>query len=222
MLANSQSNNEGNKHNENIIKELKVTQDQLDLSRNEVKRLQDQIYFMESTSKSNVLSTRNLTNRNNNTAGNNILQDNMTNISNEDDSVDVQSTGMMSSGPSRTRINGNNMNINMSNQSNMLLFNQTHTTDLSAYIEQTELLERKIDQMNREKRELIAKNHEESKEKTELNQRLLQHEQEYATLKAKFVKLELEKERLERRLAKNETENIAPTGPITRSRKNVI
>lgn len=85
--------------------------------------------------------------------------------------------------------------------------------NLSTYVEQTEMYERKIELMTRERREMIAKNLEENKERMELNQKLLQCEKETASFKSKVTKLTLEKERLSRRLAKQaevEQENIVP------------
>jgi cupin superfamily acireductone dioxygenase involved in methionine salvage len=78
------------------------------------------------------------------------------------------------------------------------------TSDISVYIEQTDLLERKIESLSKEKRELIAKNLEETKDKMELSQKLLQSERESALLKSKTTKLTLENERLERIIASNE------------------
>jgi seryl-tRNA synthetase len=71
------------------------------------------------------------------------------------------------------------------------------------------MYDRKIELMTRERREMIAKNLEESKERMELNQKLLQCEKETASYKSKVTKLTLEKERLARQLAKQaDQENI--------------
>ena len=71
----------------------------------------------------------------------------------------------------------------------------------SGFMEHSELSDKKIEQLNREKRELIAKNLEENKEKMEIQQKLMLSEKENATLKSKLTKLTLEKERAERKMA---------------------
>jgi uncharacterized membrane protein YkoI len=87
--------------------------------------------------------------------------------------------------------------------------------NLSTYVEQSDMYERKIEMMTRERREMIAKNLEENKERMELNQKLLQCEKETASYKSKVTKLTLEKERLARRLAKQEDqENIPRAVPL--------
>jgi hypothetical protein len=203
-----------------VIKEMKTMQDQLDHSREEVKRLQDQLSFIQSTggggrSMTSIAPSRGMTSSSSEELG-------VSDENNETDSDSVvisqlQQQGIHS-GPTRQaqRVRLQSTSVTSSTSSF-----RSNTTDLSAYIEQTELLERKIEQMNRERRELIAKNIEENKEKVELNQRLLQHEREFTNLKSKFVKLELEKERLERRIAKGgtggESENIPPRA-MTRRR----
>ena len=82
--------------------------------------------------------------------------------------------------------------------------------NLSTYVEQTDMYERKIELMTRERREMIAKNLEENKERMELNQKLLQCEKETASFKSKVTKLTLEKERLSRRLAKQADQENMP------------
>ncbi len=191
-------NQEGvaSKEMQNAIKEMKIMQEQLDNSREEVKRLQDQLHFIQSSSAgchsfSPGLSVPDLGEM-------------------EDEKGMSQgnypTNSLLLGGPARqiqrVRIPPSTSGPTHSN-------NPT-TTDLSAYIEQMELLERKIEQMNRERRELIAKNLEENKERVELNQRLLQSESELSTLKSKYVKLELEKARLERKMAKSDLENVPP------------
>ena len=56
--------------------------------------------------------------------------------------------------------------------------------------------------MQKEKREMIARNLEENKEKIELSQKLLLSEREIAALKTKLTKATLENERLERKIMK--------------------
>jgi len=72
------------------------------------------------------------------------------------------------------------------------------------FLEQAELTDKRIEQLTRERRELIAKNLEENKERMELSQKLLTSEKEVAALKSKITKLTLEKERMERKMAKSE------------------
>ena len=86
---------------------------------------------------------------------------------------------------------------------------------LSTYQEQSEMYERKIDSLTRERRTMIAKSLEENKEVMMLNQKLLQYEKETASYKAKVTKLTLEKERLSRRLAKQaDQENVPPPSTV--------
>jgi hypothetical protein len=200
-----------------VIKEMKTMQEQLDHSREEVKRLQDQLSFIQSTGAG--------------AAGGAMTSLELPGVVDEQreseaDLVAVSSQQQQQgihSGPTRqaqrirlqsttaTSSSSSSASSSTLSSSSTAVSFRSNTTDLSAYIEQTELLERKIEQMNRERRELIAKNIEENKEKVELNQRLLQQEREFTTMKSKFVKLELEKERLERRIAKGGgSENVAP------------
>lgn len=69
--------------------------------------------------------------------------------------------------------------------------------------QQNELNEKKIEQLTREKREMLSKSLEESKEKQEISQKLLVSEKQVANLSSELRKLMLEKERLERRLMKS-------------------
>lgn len=71
------------------------------------------------------------------------------------------------------------------------------------YAEQAELHDKQLEQLAREKRELLTKSLEENKEKMELSQRLLALDKENAQLKADLRKRTLEKERLERNLIKS-------------------
>ena len=76
-------------------------------------------------------------------------------------------------------------------------------------MEHSELSDKKIEQLNREKRELIAKHLEENKEKLEIQQKLMLSEKENASLKSKLTKLTLEKERAERRMALAKEKQVA-------------
>ena len=69
------------------------------------------------------------------------------------------------------------------------------------YLEQTEVIDKRVEQLTREKRELLSKNLEENKERMEVSQKLIVSEREVRTLKAKVTKMTLEKERGERRAA---------------------
>lgn len=71
------------------------------------------------------------------------------------------------------------------------------------YAEQAELHDKHIEQLAREKRELLSKSLEENKEKMELSQRVMTLDKENAQLKAELRKRTLEKERLERNLLKS-------------------
>jgi hypothetical protein len=63
----------------------------------------------------------------------------------------------------------------------------------------SDLNAKKVEQLTRERRELIAKSLEENKEKLDLSQKLLTAEKELTSLKMKVTKLTLEKERMERK-----------------------
>lgn len=69
------------------------------------------------------------------------------------------------------------------------------------YLEQTEVIDKRVEQLIREKRELLSKNLEENKERIEISQKLICSEREVRNLKAKVTKMTLEKERSERRIA---------------------
>lgn len=76
------------------------------------------------------------------------------------------------------------------------------------FLEHSELTDKRIEQLTRERREMIAKNLEENKERMELSQKLLASEKEVAALKSKITKITLEKERLERKLLKNDGPSV--------------
>jgi hypothetical protein len=79
---------------------------------------------------------------------------------------------------------------------------RTATSSSGRMAETSDLSDKRIEQLTRERRELIAKNLEENKEKLDLAQKLLVAEREATTLRSKFTKLTLEKERLERKYLK--------------------
>lgn len=108
----------------------------------------------------------------------------------------------------------------------------TTAASFSNYFEHNGLVEKRLEQADRERRQLIAQNLEESKNKMELQQKLLMSEKEVAALKREKSKLTLEKERLHSQLSKlgkepvdaqvDENANIntspLPTGRATRGR----
>ena len=73
------------------------------------------------------------------------------------------------------------------------------------YLEQTEVIDKRVEQLIREKRELLSKNLEENKERIEISQKLIASEREVRNLKAKVTKMTLEKERAERRAVNQAT-----------------
>ena len=87
--------------------------------------------------------------------------------------------------------------------------NDNNNSYCSGFMEHSELSDKKIEQLNREKRELIAKHLEENKEKLEIQQKLMLSEKENASLKSKLTKLTLEKERAERRMALAKEKQVA-------------
>jgi methylphosphotriester-DNA--protein-cysteine methyltransferase len=84
------------------------------------------------------------------------------------------------------------------------------------YLEQAELIDKRVDQLTREKRDLLSKNLEENKERMEISQKLVASEREVRNLKAKVTKMVLEKERAERRAA-----NMAVTEALESPEKKI-
>ena len=74
--------------------------------------------------------------------------------------------------------------------------NAPTATSFTSYFEQTGIVDKRLEQADRERRQLIATNLEESRDKMELQQKLLKSEKEIAALKRANTKLTLEKERL--------------------------
>ena len=98
---------------------------------------------------------------------------------------------------------------------------QSSLSQPQGFLEQAELSDKRIDQLTKEKREMISKTLEENKEKMELTQKLLVSEKEVATLRTELRKAMLEKERAERKLLKQSgsiglSENTAPALPASR------
>lgn len=91
----------------------------------------------------------------------------------------------------------------------------------SGFMEHSELSDKKIEQLSREKRELIAKHLEENKEKMEIQQKLMLCEKENASLKSKLTKLTLEKERAERKMALAKEKQAAQTSVVKADCENV-
>jgi hypothetical protein len=180
---------------EGAIKEMKVMQAQLDASQIEAKRLREQIALLENAPR----DSQSVGSQHRNSLSDRALHiDSNTEVENK--------TQLLSSRPQRVRVATSHEKASTVSHSTA----SKKDDNISAYVEQTELLERRIEQMTRERREMISKNLEENKEKMEMSQKLLQSEREFATLKAKMTKITLEKERLERRIAKGEMENVPP------------
>eukprot|EP01038_Epipyxis_sp_PR26KG_P006539 gene6539-8985_t len=79
---------------------------------------------------------------------------------------------------------------------------QLQSTSYSGILEQSEMNDKKIDVLQREKREFVLKLLEETKEKNELSQKLLMNEKEIQSLRSELRKITLEKERAERKAIK--------------------
>lgn len=69
-------------------------------------------------------------------------------------------------------------------------------------VSELDIVDKRIDQLLKEKRELFAKCLEERKTKAELTQKLLSYENDITAFKGKITKIALEKERLERKMSK--------------------
>lgn len=92
----------------------------------------------------------------------------------------------------------------------------SNPTNFVNYMEINEVNDRKLEQLVKEKRELLAKNLEGNKERSELSQKILVYERELTSLKSKVTKLTLEKERLERTINKNSIINDENINVINR------
>ena len=85
------------------------------------------------------------------------------------------------------------------------------------YLEQTEVIDKRVEQLIREKRELLSKNLEENKERIEVSQKLIASEREVRNLKAKITKMTLEKERAERRAINQATSDTTSSSVSLKS-----
>jgi hypothetical protein len=80
--------------------------------------------------------------------------------------------------------------------------NNTSNSQMMTFLEQAELNDKRLEQLSREKRELLAKSLEENKEKLELSQKIVVMDKENTQLKTELRKITLEKERIERKYLK--------------------
>ena len=80
--------------------------------------------------------------------------------------------------------------------------NNAGNGQMYSFLEQAELNDKRVEQLAREKREILSRSLEENKEKMELSQKLLVMDKENTQLKAELRKMTLEKERLERKYLK--------------------
>lgn len=94
---------------------------------------------------------------------------------------------------------------------------KTNTAFYGGLIDQSEIVDKRIEQLSKEKRELIAKSLEGNKEKMELSQKLIQAEKEVTSLKTKLTKVTLDKERLERKI----TLGVEKSKIVTQDSENI-
>lgn len=140
----------------------------------------------------------------------NILSDEINSLQ----SSSTEKTNTNTNGASRVRLSDRVVN-SVIGSGNNTSNTQGPVGSYGGYLEQAEMTDRRVEQLSREKRDLIARNLEESKERMELAQKLLLSERENATTKAKLTKLTLELERSERKLAK-QNESFGNSCVITR------
>jgi hypothetical protein len=161
------------------VKELKAMQEQLDASHQEVQRLKNQ------------LSAKNLTATVPTLTADMLLE---LNSSAHSPSRDYTMTGRPLT--KAVRLLGSS-----SNGSNAMQ-KPTNSTQMTAFQEQAELNDKRVEQLAKEKRELLSRSLEENKEKMEVQQKLVVMEKENTQLKSELRKTILEKERLERKYTK--------------------
>jgi uncharacterized protein YigA (DUF484 family) len=173
------------------LKEIKTMQVDLDKSNSEIQLLRSRL-------NGNHMESNIHSNDNHNVEIGNIS------------STNVVTNRLGSSRPVRVKMNGIDRDNNTIQSNNNTINNGNNNGNgiFGGYFEQAELTDKRIDQLTREKREMIAKNLEENKDRMELNQKLLAHEKEISILKSKNTKITLEKERLERKILKS-TENLS-------------
>lgn len=83
-----------------------------------------------------------------------------------------------------------------------------HGSQVNSYLEQVELNDRRIEQLEREKREILSRALEDNKEKVELTQKLMVMDKECSNLRTELRKITLDKERVERKLNLNGLEDV--------------
>lgn len=84
---------------------------------------------------------------------------------------------------------------------------------IHTYLEHAEVTDKRIEQLEREKRDILSRALEDNKEKMELSQKLLFMDKENHSLKTEVRKLTLEKERIERKLLKESlSSDASPLG----------
>jgi hypothetical protein len=99
--------------------------------------------------------------------------------------------------------------LSLSSSSSSSTVNNLHSGNgsglsVNSYLDQVEVNDKRIEQLEREKREILSRSLEDNKEKMELSQKLLLLDKENASLKNNLRKITLEKERLERKMLNSE------------------
>jgi chromosome segregation ATPase len=167
-------------------KELKTMQQSLDTANKEIAQLKS---LLDCQSKMTPMSSTTQSTGNNTTTTKSLLQ----------------------TKPQRVlpQSSGNNHHISTGQSNN----NAGHS--MFSYLEQSEVTDKRIEQLEREKREILSRSLEDNKEKMELSQKLLFLDKENSSLKNEIRKVVLEKERIERKMLKNNVaegnENITNT-----------
>lgn len=164
---------------ENLVKELRSTQKDLDVAREEIAVLKARQSFAPKLGEASHSQGLNKMSSSDTT-----LEENR------------QKNGLISK-PQRM-IRNDLVDYAGSSATNSTMGSSSST--LTSFMELSEMKERQLDQLNKEKRELLARSFEENKEKGELTQKIVLYEKEISQLTAKNTKLTLEKERLERKL----------------------
>lgn len=90
---------------------------------------------------------------------------------------------------------------------------------IHTYLEHAEVTDKRIEQLEREKRDILSRSLEDNKEKMELSQKLLFMDKENHSLKTEIRKMTLEKERLERKLLK---ESLSSGTSETSEKENLV
>jgi hypothetical protein len=155
-------------------KEIKSMQDQLDLANKEICHLKS---LIENSSSKNSQAMTSFTGHLSNPPKN---------------SLNTRAQRMLSSVPMATPTSNQNGGSAQSSSNNMFSF-----------LEHSEVNDKRIEQLEREKRDILSRSLEDSKEKIELSQKLLVLDKENSSLKNEIRKMVLEKERMERRLMKS-------------------